>query len=142
MIRSNNQLIIWTIVAHFFIVIGAGHGVGIIGIIEISGLFNLGEARLHTSLLSPFKDSWHAVAISSLLGQIALVLSMLLKGENKKSKLALHITGLLFLWMSIYYFTNDAALHSGIHISALFCLPLLILTLVPFFLVITRRSLS
>ncbi len=142
MIRSHNRLIIWTIIVHFFIVVGAGHGVATLGIIEIFSFTDIGELRLHTSLLSPFKDPWHAFAISSLLGQIALAFSMLLKKEKRTGKMILHILGLLFLWLSIYYFTHDGAFRRGISISMIFYIPLFILTLVPIFLVITRRSLS
>jgi len=126
---TNTKLKAWTLITHFFIVIGAGHGIACLGVIELAGLFNFAEAEFTLSFLTPFKNSWHAVAISSLLGQIALILSIVL--NSKKIKIILHIAGLLLLWMSIYYFTHNTEYTSSTYLGFLFCIPFLICTILP-----------
>jgi hypothetical protein len=126
---NSTKLKVWTLITHFFIVVGAGHGIGCLGMIELAGFSDMAAAEFTFSLWQPFRNSWHSVAVSSILGQAVLLLSIFLKG--KKSKTIGHMAGLLVLWTSIYYFTHNNEYPGSIHYSFFFCLPFFICSIFP-----------
>ena len=117
------RLTILTIFFNFFIVVGAGHGIGFVGLIEIALLKYLGS----DFTISPFANydqSLAAVGLFALIGQIALIVSLATKTcqLNYWTKLF----GLLFAWLSFYYLTHTL-LTSGLgRISFVFGIPFII----------------
>lgn len=132
---SNTRLKICTFVCHFFIVVGFAHSGATLGLLEIVGLRDWGEARFSFSLQAPFDNFLHSVALSSLLGQIAIILSITFRHD--KVKKALHLSGLLMLWVSVAYLLG-AQYKGEVQTSWLFLLPLLACTMWPFLRLVER----
>lgn len=102
------RLTIWTIVLSFLIIIGAGHGIACVGLLEIVGLFhkfNIGTEDFSFSLTASYDKSLSVVALFALVGHIFLIASIMTK--NYKQVFWTKITGLLFLWASFYYLTHN-----------------------------------
>ena len=103
------RLTIWTIVLSFFIIIGAGHGIACVGLLEIVGLlhkFNIGTEDFSLSPTASYDKSLPAVGLFALVGHTFLIISILSK--RSKSILWIKITGLIFLWTSFYYLTHNS----------------------------------
>ena len=103
-----NRLTIWTIVLSFFIIIGAGHGIACVGLLEIIGLFhmfNIGTENFSLSLTASYDKSLLAVALFSLVGHVFLIVSILIK--NNMQIFWTKIVGLVFLWIGFYYLTHN-----------------------------------
>ena len=101
-------LTIWTIVLSFLIIIGAGHGIACVGLLEIIGLFhkfNIGTEDFSFSLTASYDKSLSVVALYALVGHILLIISILTK--NNKHLFWTQIIGLIFLWTSFYYLTHN-----------------------------------
>ena len=102
------RLTIWTIVLSFLIIIGAGHGIACVGLLEIVGLFhkfNIGTEVFSFSLTASYDKSLSVVALFALVGHILLIISILIK--NNKQLFWTQTIGLLFLWTSFYYLTHN-----------------------------------
>jgi hypothetical protein len=102
------RLTIWTIVLSFLIIIGAGHRIACIGLLEIVGLFNkfnIGTEDFSFSLTASYDKSLSVVALFALVGHILLIISILTK--NNKQLFWTKIIGLLFLWTSFYYLIHN-----------------------------------
>lgn len=118
---NNTRLKIYALLFHFFIIVGMGHGMGVLGMVEIVGFGEWSEAEFTGSLRSPFKDYIHTVALSSLLGQIAIILSIGWKEQRVQQ--VLYLTGLLFLIASVIYLLLAAETTSGLYVNFFFCIP-------------------
>ncbi len=106
--KKFRSLTIWTVVLNFFILIGAGHGLASIGLIEVWGIFNkfqFNAEYFSFSLTASYGDSFGPVAILFLAGQIFILLSLLLKKNN--AIIWTRIVGLGFLWIGFYYLTHN-----------------------------------
>lgn len=133
--RSTKAIKIYTLLAHFFILVGMGHGIAPIGIIEIMSLLSIHKAAFSFSFKAPFNDPLYSMALTSLLGQICLLVSFFLKKDV--AKIILHLVGLLFLWLSVYFIIQDSTTPDGVHFSMTFAIPFMICTLFPFYPIIT-----
>ncbi len=105
--KKFRSLTIWTVVLNFFILIGAGHGLASVGLIEVWGIFNKFEFNAEYfsfSLTASYEDSFGPAAILSLTGQIFLLLPLFLK---KNSAFWTRMVGLFFLWVGFYYLTHN-----------------------------------
>lgn len=113
---------IWVLLSHAFIVIGLGHGVMTIGLLEIFTLLSIFD-----SFGSSGGDvsSWtlRSVAMSSFIGQISILASMCIR--HKYVRISLHLIGLLLLIFSLLVFSLGIRSDSYSHIA--------ILSVVPFF---------
>lgn len=92
----------------FFIIIGAGHGIACVGLLEIVGLlhkFDMGTEDFSLSLASSYNESISATALFAFLGHILLIISMLIKNNTLNSRIKFF--GLLFLWVSFFYLTHN-----------------------------------
>ena len=106
--KKFRSLTIWTVVLNFFILIGAGHGLASIGLIEVWGIFNkfqFNAEYFSFSLTASYEDSFGPVAILFLAGQIFILLSLLLKKNS--AIIWTRIVGLGFLWIGFYYLTHN-----------------------------------
>lgn len=135
--HSTRDLKIWTIITHFFIPFGIGHGIAFFGLFEIVLFPYIIHPGFSLSLNVPFENCLPAAGLCSFTGHAALIASILL--ADKKKKLLLHIAGLLLLWMSIYYLVHDINHNMSGGFSLLFCIPFFICTLLPFITVPAKR---
>lgn len=92
-----------TIILHSFIIIGVGHGIGIMGIIDIASIPNLIE-DYGLTLNGKFSDKIMTIGLISLVGKILLIFSLFLKTELFER--ILEIVGILLLWISVYFLTS------------------------------------
>ena len=75
---SIKKLKIYTILIHCFIVIGAGHGIGIMGMLDIIGIIQIPEVfknGIEFKLNDEFQDRLSIVIIFSLIGKLFLIIS-------------------------------------------------------------------
>ncbi len=103
------RLTIWTIILNCFIIVGAGHGIGCIGLLEIIGLFNkfdIGTEDFSLSFSASYDKSLSAISLFALIGHIALLISVL--ASKVKICIWTKIIGLLFLWVSFFYLIHNA----------------------------------
>lgn len=101
------KLKIYTLLIHCFIVIGAGHGIGIMGIFDVVGITQIPEMLkngIEFEFNGGFEDRLSLVIISSLIGKLILIISLFLK--KTQSKNITGIFGLILLWTSVYLLTS------------------------------------
>jgi hypothetical protein len=123
------RLTIWTIVLNFFIIIGAGHGIACVGLLEIVGLFhkfNIGTEDFSLSLTATYDKSLSTVALFALVGHIFLIVSILTK--NIKQIFWTQIIGLFFVWASFYFLTHNYFIDDLSQIGFFTGLPFLIVS--------------
>ena len=126
------RLKIWTLVSHACILIGIGHGIVTLGIVEFfwfSTIFNKKQTAggdEHVSLLS-----LQLVACMGLAGQIATVTSLTLKHSTAGKWM--HIGALCLLWASVMTYAYGIRNDRYAHLAILSCLPFAFCTLWTFF---------
>ena len=96
--RSINRLLILTIVFNFFILIGAGHGVVFLGLIEILGPIDFFRGEIQFSFTGDYESRLFTAAFIASVGQIILIFSYFRKIQHQKFKLI--YTGLFLLFFS------------------------------------------
>jgi hypothetical protein len=107
---SLKPLTIWTIVLNFFIIIGAGHGIACIGLLEIMYPIvlmtghHINDDFLSWSLTASYEKSFGATTLFSLCGQLILILSFYMKGQKQ---FWIKLSGLCFLWVGFYYLAHN-----------------------------------
>jgi len=127
---STKKLKIWTIIFQGLILVGFGHGILLFVVIEILWFPYLTKEPFSFDLDSTFKSHLPIVGLLTLLGQIALTISIFAK--NDRVKYMLHLSGLALFWSSILYFTYGIDKENYVHFAALTCLPFLICTIITF----------
>ncbi|MBX3256162.1 MAG: hypothetical protein KF862_18640 [Chitinophagaceae bacterium] len=126
---TTRKLKTWTIISHGLIVIGAGHGIFCLFIIEIWAFPYLTKENFSFSF-SSVDNHLPVIGLTTFLGQIALIFS--LAHNKEKLRNISHIIGLCMLWLSIIYFTYDAGRDSYMHIALLTAIPFAICTIITF----------
>jgi len=137
------SLTIWTIVLSFFNVVGAGHGIGFVGLIELFWLkagFVINSEYFSLSLTASYDKSLGAVALFSLIGHTILILSLLIKGY--RIKFWLQIVGIIILWVGFYYLTHNLFSDELSLFSFSFGIPFLICSGVLFYKILYSRKQS
>ena len=94
---------IFTILIHSFIIIGAGHGIGVMGMIDIACIPNLIDNYGFT-FNGNFDDNIMSIGLLSLIGKIMLISSLFVKKDRIKNLTGL--IGILLLWISVYFLTS------------------------------------
>jgi hypothetical protein len=94
---------IFAILIHSFIIIGAGHGIGIMGMIDIASIPNLLDNYGFT-LRGNFDDNIMSIGLLSLIGKILLIFSLFIKINRIKNLTAL--IGISLLWITVYFLTS------------------------------------
>jgi len=94
---------IFTIIIHSFIILGVGHGIGIMGIMDIASIPNLIDGYGFT-LKGEFNDKIVSIGLISLIGKTLLIVSLFLKHELRKR--VFEIIGIILLWISVYFLTS------------------------------------
>jgi len=100
-----NRRIILTIVFNFFILIGAGHGIGFLGLFEILGFKEFIAGDVKFSLSGDHENRLFTAAIISLVGQIILLRSFYEKALL--TKFTIIYVGLFILFFSFFVLAND-----------------------------------
>lgn len=136
---SIKRLTILTIVLNFFIIVGAGHGIGTIGLLEIFWLpqfYSIGTEDFSYSLNSSFDQILGFVALLSLIGQLLLLSAIFIE----KIALVLSVTGLLILWIGFYYIIHNAFENEKSQISFVTGIPFLISSAILAYRIIKRNK--
>lgn len=84
--KTINRLIALTIVLNFLILIGAGHGIGFLGLIEIFGLNEFVHGDVKFTLTGNYDDRLFAAATIATVGQIILLIAYFRKNQFASSK--------------------------------------------------------
>ena len=103
--KSVNRLVILTIVFNFLILIGAGHGIGFLGLIEILGLNEFIQGYVKFSLTGNYDDRLFTAATIAAIGQIILIIAYFKKLQVQKFKVI--YVGLFTLFFSYFILTMD-----------------------------------
>ena len=126
---TTKKLKIWTILSHACIVVGFGHGVIILLLIEIMW-FPYFTRDFSFFFNESFAKHLPVVGFTTLLGQAALIISIL--NTKQVIKLVSQIGGVILLWASIFYFTNYVNEDSDIVFVTLTSVPFVICTIITF----------
>ena len=126
---TTKKLKIWTLVTHGFIIVGAGHGILFLFIIEIFSFPYLIKDGF-SFLPGAGENHFPTVGLLSFLGQAALILSI--SHHKRILKNIAQIIGISLLWLSIVYFTYDTTKDRYTHIALVTVIPFLICTIITF----------
>lgn len=119
---------IYTIILHSFIIIGVGHGIGIMGLIDIASIPNL-ISGYGLTLKGSFSDKIMTIGLISLIGKLLLVTSFFIKTIIYKR--SLEIIGVIMLWLSVYFLTNGSWNYNSVYKIAFYTsIPFLISSIV------------
>jgi hypothetical protein len=125
---------IFTILFHSFIIIGAGHGIGIMGIIDIASIPNLID-NYEFTLNGSFDDNIMSIGLLSLIGKILLILSLFMKINCIKYSTGL--IGISILWITVYFLTSGNWNYDSLYKLAFWTsIPFLISSLILTYLII------
>ncbi|MCF1716845.1 hypothetical protein L0U88_19540 [Flavihumibacter sp. RY-1] len=100
-----NRLIILTVVFNFLILIGAGHGIGFLGLIEIIGFKEFFQGDTKFSLTDNYNDRLFLSAALALVGQIILIIAYFQKQQIQKFRVI--YAGLFILFFSFIILTKN-----------------------------------
>ena len=123
---TNRRLKIWSLATHALIVVGFGHGILFFFIIEIFEFPFVTKGNFSLLFNVPFESRLPIVGLTSLCGQIALLVSI--ANTDKITKLSCQIIGLILLWLSIIYFTWTISRDYNVHFATITALPFCICT--------------
>ena len=123
------KLKIWTIFSHALIIIGAGHGILFLFVIEILTFPYVTDDKFSFSFFL-IDNHLSVVGLTTFLGQITLLFSIFNKKQVAKN--VSQVIGLCLLWLSVLYFTYDASKDSYKHIALWSTLPFVICTIMTF----------
>lgn len=126
----NRSLKIWTIITHCFIIIGAGHGIACLGLVEIVTFPYFTYEGFSFQFDFSSGNPLPVVGLFSFLGQIALVSSILIK--RSALKVAAHIGGFVLLWLSVLFFVFASRGDYYVHFLTVSAVPFSICTLITF----------
>ncbi len=125
---------------HSFIILGVGHGIGIMGIIDIASIPNLIENYGFT-LNGEFSDKIMTIGLISLIGKVLLIVSIFLKSEFYKR--ILEIVGIILLWVSVYFLSSGNWSNNSVYEIAFWTsIPFLISSLNLAYLIIRKMELN
>jgi hypothetical protein len=126
---TTKKLKIWTLVTHGLIIIGAGHGILFLFIIEIFS-FPYVTKENFSFLFNGVENHFPVVGLLSFLGQATLIFSII--HHKKKLQNVAQIIGLSLLWLSVVYFTYDTTKDAYTHIALVTAIPFVICTIITF----------
>lgn len=118
-----NKLIILTLVANVLTIIGAGHGIAFLGILEFVTVFTWNNSADYTS---DYDKNLPLVSLLSLLGQMLLVVSIFFKRKT------LILSALMMLWIAIGILVKDLFENSIARLSFFSSTPFLALSIILF----------
>lgn len=123
------SLTIWTIVLNFFILVGAGHGLACLGLLDgfwivaiLTGQHG-SQDLVSFSLRGSYEQSLGVAALLSFLGQAILLISFAI---NAPGKIRIKLIGLSLLWIGYYYLIHNCLDDSASQMSLFSGIPFLI----------------
>ena len=117
------KLRVLTIVLNLLIIIGAGHGIGPLGLFEIFSVRELLTGEFSFNITGRYDERLMSVAIISLAGQLILILTFFI---TKKVKSSLTIFGSVVLLTGIFILTQDFTEMNLDTFSLVFSLPCIV----------------
>jgi len=123
------SLTIWTIVLNFFILVGAGHGLACIGLLDVFWIVatltgrHINQGFVSFSLTGSYEQSLGAAVLLSFLGQVILLISFIIK---EPGKIRIKLLGLSLLWVGYYYLIHNCLEASTSQLSFFSGIPFLI----------------
>ncbi len=103
--KTINRLLILTIILNFLIPVGAGHGIGFLGLIEIMGLSQLVHGDAIFSFTGDYDNRLFTAATIAIAGQIILTVAYFSKQQNRKFKIIYF--GIFILFFSYFTLTIE-----------------------------------
>jgi hypothetical protein len=116
----------WTITTNLLIVIGAGHGIGVLGLIEILLLPTRLEEGITFSIHASYDERLGAAALLSLFGQLLMISSYLMSTAFYKFLIKLY--GIVILWVGFIYLTYDFTSNTAATLGLITGIPFMILS--------------
>jgi len=135
--RDFRALTSWTVVTNFFIVIGAGHGIAFLGLIEIFWIPYIKSEDFSLSPTAPYDKSLYTAALFSFVGQVLLIISFFPK--RAAGKFWLKAIGLVLLWIGFFYLTHDLMFDNAALLGFRFGIPFLICSVILFIMLVRDR---
>ena len=126
--KDLKKIKIYTILIHCFIIIGAGHGIGILLFLDYLSVNSLFNNELTFSLDGDYQDRLDLVGLISFIGKIILIISFFV--SNKIFKNTLNLVGVLVLWISVCILTTGNWSYDSLYAISFFTsVPFLIASL-------------
>jgi hypothetical protein len=122
--NNKRKLTKWTIILNVLIVVGAGHGIGVLGLIEIVWLLDIIDKGIIISLNVSYDDRLGIAAFISLIGQLTLISSWFIKKNN--IKFIVKVLGVIFLWVGLFFLTYRFTTDTAATISLITGIPFLV----------------
>jgi hypothetical protein len=130
-----NTLRTLTIILNTLIIIGAGHGIGPLGLFEVVSIRELILGDFHFNIAGRYDDRLMTVGLISLMGQSTLISGFFF---DRRIKSLLTIIGCLIMLTGTYILTKDSKDMNLDMFSLLFSLPFIGTSLV----LLVREGLS
>lgn len=127
--RENENITAITIASNFLIIVGAGHGIIPLGLLEFYWFPYIDSEYFTLVIFSSYDDSIGAACLFSFIGNICLIVSMFLKRLifNKRAILI----GSVFLFVGFFYLVHSVVFREiGALISFFTGLPFIISSIV------------
>lgn len=121
------RLRILTVVFNLFIIIGAGHGIGPLGLFEIFGVGEFLTGNFEFNITGQYNDRLLTVAVMSFIGQFVLVLAFIF---DKKVKSGLTVFGCIVLLTAIFILTQNFIGMNLDTLSLVFSLPCMVTAII------------
>lgn len=118
---------IWTLLTHAFIIIGMGHGILTLGILEVFSLTTFFSMPISSDGGDGSSMILRLVGLLSLVGQAAIIASIFVK--EKSNDLILHLIGLLFLWFALITFAYGIRNDDYSYLAVWTCIPYMYFTI-------------
>ncbi len=128
-LTTTKKLKIWSVVTQAIIIVGAGHGILFFFLLEIFG-FPYVTRDSFSFLFSGVEKHFATVGFVTLLGQAALLFSILDKKQSQRN--LFQIVGLCLLWLSIAYFYYDTITDRETVVVSVTVIPFAVCTIVTF----------
>lgn len=128
-ITNFKLLTIWTIVLNFFILVGVGHGLVCVGLLDMLWIVatltgrHINQNLFSFSLTGSYEQSLGAAALLSFLGQVILLISFTIK---EPGKIRIKLLGISLLWVGYYYLIHNCLEDSASQLSLFSGIPFLI----------------
>jgi hypothetical protein len=136
--NNHKRLTIWTLVANFFIVIAAGHGIGTIGLLQVLAVSSLFGTDDFLSPKEFFQHPLGWLVITNFIGQLFVIVALI----KKRSKIYLKLTGLALMLIAfgilLYYLRKEGT----VMITYVTGIPFLILSCILAFKHIQGRKMA
>lgn len=124
--NNSTGLRIWIMIAHALILIGMGHGIATMGVVEVMWLGRLFSPIDPVDGHDVSDLSLRIVAVLCLLGQVTTIWSI--RSKNIGLARNLHIIGICTLWLSVLTYAWSIRHDDYSHLATVTCIPFALIT--------------